>query len=52
MARANMKDGGIIVNNTSALGLGINGDMITHCAASAGLIAASMAFSVNIKILK
>lgn len=52
MARVNMKDGGVIVNSTSALGLCINGDMITSSAASAGIIAASTAFSVNIKFLK
>lgn len=52
MARVNMKDGGVIVNSTSALGLNVNGDMITYSAASAGIIAASTAFSVNIEILK
>lgn len=46
LARQNMNDGGVIVNSTSASGLYINGDMITYSAASAGLIAASTAFSV------
>ncbi|XP_026814695.1 uncharacterized protein LOC113554836 [Rhopalosiphum maidis] len=39
-----MKDGSIIVNHTSALGLDPNSEMIAHGAASAGFLVASMAF--------
>ncbi|KAF0710212.1 nitric oxide synthase-interacting protein [Aphis craccivora] len=42
-----MKEGSVIVNHTSAIGLNPKSDMIVHSAASTGFLVASMAFSVS-----
>ncbi|KAF0719508.1 alcohol dehydrogenase 2-like, partial [Aphis craccivora] len=42
-----MKEGSVIVNHTSALGLNPKSDMIVHSAASTGFLVSSMAFSKN-----
>ncbi|XP_050054731.1 3-oxoacyl-[acyl-carrier-protein] reductase FabG-like [Aphis gossypii] len=47
LATKNMKEGSVIVNHTSAIGLNPNSDMIAHSAASTGFLVASMAFSKN-----
>ncbi|VVC36657.1 Short-chain dehydrogenase/reductase SDR,NAD(P)-binding domain [Cinara cedri] len=51
LARNHMQSGSVIINHTSALGLGntvVQPTMIMHCAASSGLIATSRAFSDKI----